>query len=82
MYYSSSHKRGFSDDFRNIFTEKDRILEEPEEEDFTTKPSEPISPSNSESNDDETKASTKIVESLEKSQSFPKSLQEEILIER
>ena len=82
MYYSSSHKRGFSDDFRNIFAEKDRILEESEEEDFTTKPSETISPSNSENSDDERKGSTKTVESLQNSRSFAKSLEEEILIER
>ena len=79
MYYSSSHKRGFSDDFRNIFAEKDRILEETEEEDFT---SEIISPSNSENSDDERKGSTKTVESLQNSRSFAKSLEEEILIER
>ena len=82
MYCSSSHKRGFSDDFRNIFAEKDRILEESEEEDFTTKPSETISPSNSENSDDERKVSTKTVESLQNSKSFTESLEEEILIQR
>ena len=82
MYCSSSHNRGFSDDFRNIFTEKDRILEESEEEDFTTKLSETISPPNSKNSDDERKGSTKTVESLQSSKSFTKSLEEEILIER
>ena len=82
MYYSSSHKRGFSDDFRNILTEKDRILEESEEGDSTITPSEIIPPSNSENSDEERKGSTKIVESLQNSKSFAKSLEEEILIER
>ena len=82
MYCSSSHHRGFSDDFRNIFTEKDRILEEFEEEDFTTKLSETISPPNSKNSDDQRKGSTKTVESLQNSKSFTKSLEEEILIER
>ena len=77
-----SHKRGFSDDFRNIFTEKDKILEESEEEDTTIKQSEIIPPSNSEKSDEERKGSTKIVESLQNSKSFAKSIEEEILIER
>ena len=82
LSYSSSHKRGFSDDFRNVFTIRDSILEETEDENITTEPSKTIFSSESENNERDRKESIYNESHLGNQKSSPELLKEKIVFDR
>ena len=82
LSFSSSHKRGFSDDFRNVFTVQDSILEETEDEDLTARPSKTTFSSESENSERERKESIHNKSHLENQKSSPELLKEEIVFDR
>ena len=82
LFYSSSHKRGFSDDFKNAFTVQDSILEETEDEDITTEPSKTTFSSESENSKRDRKEYIHDESHLENQKSSPELLKEEIVFDR